>query len=48
MLYSVAKWSTVMDLSIKGVPQEQVARLRGASLRAPGLLEFEVANTCLK
>ena len=25
-----------------------VARLRGASLHAPGLLEFEVANACLK
>jgi predicted nucleic acid-binding protein len=25
-----------------------VARLRGASLHAPGLLKFEVANACLK
>jgi predicted nucleic acid-binding protein len=28
--------------------QKTVARLRRASLHAPSLLEFEVANTCLK
>jgi predicted nucleic acid-binding protein len=41
--------SAVVALLFNELTQEKiVARLRGASLHAPDLLEFEVANACLK
>jgi predicted nucleic acid-binding protein len=41
--------SAVVALLFNEATQEKaVARLRGASLHAPALLEFEVANACLK
>jgi predicted nucleic acid-binding protein len=41
--------SAVVALLFNELTQEKiVARLRGASLHAPELLEFEVANACLK
>jgi predicted nucleic acid-binding protein len=41
--------SAVVALLFNEQTQEQiVARLHGASLHAPPLLEFEVANACLK
>jgi predicted nucleic acid-binding protein len=41
--------SAVVALLFNELTQQKVvARLRGALLHAPGLLEFEVANACLK
>jgi len=41
--------SAVVALLFNELTQEKiVARLRGASLHAPDLLEYEVANACLK
>jgi predicted nucleic acid-binding protein len=41
--------SAIVALLFNELSREKiVARLRGASLHSPGLLEFEVANACLK
>lgn len=49
MTDKVVDASAVVALLFNERTQEKVvARLRGASLHAPGLLEFEVANACLK
>ena len=49
MTDKVVDASTVVALLFNELTQEKiVARLRGASLHAPALLEFEAANACLK
>ena len=49
MTDKVVDASAVIALLFNELTQEKVAaRLRGASLHAPALLEFEVANACLK
>lgn len=49
MTGKVVDASAVVALLFNELTQEKtVARLRGASLHAPALLEFEVANACLK
>ena len=49
MTDKVVDASAVVALLFNEVTQQKVvARLRGASLHAPALLEFEVANACLK
>jgi predicted nucleic acid-binding protein len=41
--------SAIVALLFNELTQKKVvARLRGASLHAPSLLEFEMANACLK
>jgi predicted nucleic acid-binding protein len=45
----VADASAVVALLFNELTRESIVpRLRGASLHAPNLLEFEVANACLK
>lgn len=49
MTDKVVDASAVVALLFNELTQEKiVARLRGASLHAPDLLEYEVANACLK
>ena len=49
MTDKVVDASAIVALLFNELTQKKiVARLRGASLHAPGLLEFEVANACLK
>ena len=49
MTDKVVDASAVVALLFNELTQDQiVARLRGARIHAPGLLEFEVANACLK
>ncbi len=49
MTDKVVDASAVVALLFNELTREEIAgRLRGSSLRAPSLLEFEVANACLK
>ena len=49
MTDKVVDASAVVALLFNELTQKKIVlRLRGASLHAPGVLEFEVANACLK